>query len=71
METCTGKYTFASLNGRSAIDHMLTNRMLYEKHISMWIDEDKTMLNISDHNLVRAWFQIGGGKTTQRLRKRE
>ena len=60
MNTCTGKYTFTSLNGKSAIDHMLTNKMLYEKHISMWIDEDKTMLNISDHNLVRAWFQIGG-----------
>ena len=28
------------------------------KHIGMWIDEDKTMLNISDHNLVRAWFKI-------------
>ena len=39
---------------------MLTNKLLYEKHISMWIDEDKTMLNISDHNLVRAWFHIGG-----------
>ena len=25
----------------------------------MWVDEDKTMLDISDHNLVRAWFQIG------------
>ena len=25
----------------------------------MWIDEDKTMLNISDHNLVRIWFKMG------------
>ena len=29
------------------------------RHISMWIDEDKTMLNISDHNLVRIWFKLG------------
>ena len=35
MNTCTGKYTFTSLNGKSAIDHMLTNKLLYEKHISM------------------------------------
>ena len=59
LDTCDGTYTFSSLNGRSAIDHMLTNGTLYEKHISMVIDEDKAMLNISDHNLVRAWFQIG------------
>ena len=25
----------------------------------MYIDEEKTMLNISDHNLVRVWFQLG------------
>ena len=25
----------------------------------MIIDEEKAMLNISDHNLVRVWFQIG------------
>merc|ERR1711888_9063 len=28
-------------------------------HISMWIDENKTMLDISDHNLVRVWFKLG------------
>ena len=58
MDTCIGKYTFESQNGRSAIDHMLTNEYMVGKHISMWIDEDKTMLNISDHNLVRAWFKM-------------
>ena len=60
MDTCIGRYTFDSLNGKSAIDHILTNGLLYEKHIGMWVDEDKTMLNISDHNLVRAWFQVDG-----------
>ena len=59
MDTCIGRYTFESQNGKSAIDHILTNGALFEKHIGMWVDEDKTMLNISDHNLVRAWFQIG------------
>ena len=54
-----GTYTFQSLNGKSAIDHVLTNKTLLDKHIGMIIDEEKTMLNISDHNLVRVWFQIG------------
>merc|ERR1712082_33627 len=43
--------------------------MGYEKHISMWVDEDKTMLNISDHNLVRAWFNIGGDNTPKQHKK--
>ena len=29
MDTCEGTYTFNSLNGRSAIDHMLTNGTLF------------------------------------------
>ena len=59
LDTCDGTYTFSTVNGKSAIDHMLTNDILFDKHISMVIDEDKAMLNISDHNLVRAWFQTG------------
>merc|ERR1712179_212032 len=59
LDTCEGIYTFSTVNGKSAIDHILTNDILFEKHISMYIDEDKAMLNLSDHNLVRAWFQIG------------
>ena len=47
LDTCNGTYTFQSLNGKSAIDHVLTNRILYEKHIGMVIDE-KSMMNISD-----------------------
>merc|ERR1711874_457615 len=58
-ENCTGTYTFQSFNGQSAIDHVLINNTLQENFISMLIDEDKTMLDISDHNLVRVWFKIG------------
>merc|ERR1712082_517206 len=36
----------------------------------MWIDEDKTMLDISDHNLVRAWFKIGIIKTQKQVKKK-
>merc|ERR1712082_264417 len=34
LETCTGKYTFESLNGKSAIDHILPNGKLYDRHTS-------------------------------------
>merc|ERR1711874_410064 len=57
-EECVGTYTFESPNGRSAIDHVLVNNTLQEKYIGMYINEDRTMLNISDHNLVRTWFKI-------------
>merc|ERR1711888_328387 len=59
MESCIGRYTFKSQNGKSAIDHVLVNEIMASRHISMWIDEDKTMLDISDHNLVRIWFKLG------------
>merc|ERR1712121_211859 len=59
MGDCIGTYTFESKNGKSAIDHILTNDKLYESYRGMHIDEDRAILNISDHNLVRAWFRIG------------
>ena len=69
MDTCIGKYTFESLNGKSAIDHMLTNGFLSEKHLGMLIDEEKAMLNVSDHNLVRAWFHIGNNNFNRSPKK--
>merc|ERR1712002_1452397 len=65
MDTCIGRYTFESLNGRSAIDHVLVNDSMGQKHISMWVDEDKTMLDISDHNLVRVWFKMGWRRASE------
>ena len=58
-DKCTGKYTFHSLNGKSAIDHVLINNKLLDNYISMYVDEDRTMLSISDHSLVRVWFRFG------------
>ena len=58
-ENCVGTYTFHSNKGRSAIDHMLANDRMYEEFRGMQIDEEKELLNISDHCLVRAWFQMG------------
>merc|ERR1711913_185993 len=60
-EKCTGTYTFESPNGHSAIDHILTNDTMAGKYLGMFIDEERSLLNISDHNLVRAWFKINPG----------
>ena len=57
-EKCTGKYTFHSPNGKSAIDHVLINEDLTINFIGIHIDEDRTMLSISDHSLVRVWFKL-------------
>merc|ERR1711909_22955 len=57
-EKCEGKYTFSSLNGKSAIDHVLINNNMMEDFIGMHIDENRLLLNISDHCLTRVWFKI-------------
>ena len=62
-EKYEGKYTFTSLNGKSAIDHVLINNNMMEDFIGMYIDEDRLMLNISDHNLVRVWFTMKNNNT--------
>jgi len=57
-EKCKGTYTFNSLNGKSAIDHVLINDTLLEKFLGMHIDEDRMLLDISDHCLTRIWFKV-------------
>ena len=58
-EDCVGTYTFETKNGKSAINHILINEKLFEGYKGMHIDEDKALLRISDHNLLRAWFKVG------------
>ena len=57
-ENCEGIYTFSTKNGKSAIDHILVNDQMFTKFKGMHIDEGKELLDISDHNLLRAWFKI-------------
>ena len=65
-EDCVGTYTFNTKNGKSAIDHMLVNDIMFTGFKGMHIDEEKMLLDISDHCLVRAWFKIS---PIQRLKK--
>ena len=68
---CIGKYTFNTVNGKSAIDHILTNDKMYMGYKGMHIDEDKSLADIkTDHCLVRAWFKMGPTSKT-RWKKRK
>merc|ERR1711888_129274 len=59
MMKCRGKYTFGKTDrGRSAIDHILVNGKMEEKFKGMDIDEEGIIIDMSDHNLVRAWFDL-------------
>ena len=70
-EKCVGKYTFHNNKGRSAIDHILVNDRLVEDFRGMYVDEEKELLNISDHCLVRAWFKVGPQPRTNWKKKQK
>ena len=64
-DKCVGVYTYGVPGGpRSSIDHVLVNNKLMEHFKGMQIDEKREELNISDHNLVKTWFNIGRGEKT-------
>ena len=50
---------------KSAIDHILVNNNLEERFKGMYIDENAEEVNMSDQNLIRAWFKMGRGDTTK------
>ena len=58
LETCTGAYTYGRPGSpKSAIDHILVNSEMEEKFKDMNIDENAEEINMSTHNLLRAWFK--------------
>ena len=59
---CIGTYTYGRPGKpRCAIVHILVNNNMEEKFKDMHIDENVEEVNMSDHNLIRAWFNIGRG----------
>jgi len=63
-EKFTGTYRYGTPGKpKSAIDHILVNCEMKEKFSGMSIDEIAEEINMSDHNLLRAWFKIGRGET--------
>ena len=56
-DRCTGEYTWERGMQRSAIDLAITNQEGYSGFENMWIDEERDVLDISDHNLVAVNFR--------------
>ena len=57
-ERCDGKSTWQQGNKKSSIDHILVNEKMYNRFRGMKIDEDKEVLDFSDHNLISAKFHM-------------
>ena len=56
-EKCEGTFTREQGDNRTAIDMVMMNRALYDKCKGMKIDEEKDVIDISDHNLISIEFK--------------
>ena len=56
-EKCEGTFTREQGNLKTAIDMVMVNRALYDKCKGMKIDEEKDVIDISDHNLISIEFK--------------
>ena len=64
-ERWSGIYTYGKPEkARSAIDHILVNNKFMEQFKGIHTDRNKGELEISDYNLVKAWFNIGEEETS-------
>ena len=59
-DKCEGVYTWKRGNQRSAIDFILVNEYVYERCGRMIIDEDKEVIDFSDHCLVTMELGLRG-----------
>ena len=59
---CVGTFTRSKLGIDTAIDMVLVNRMLYERCREMRIDEEREVMQISDHNLVTVDLKVRLGR---------
>lgn len=57
-EKCEGQYTWGRQRQKSAIDFVLMNKKAYKLFKKMEIDEDKDIMDLSDHNLITVTLEI-------------
>ena len=57
-ERCVGQLTWSRQNQKSTIDFVLMNNEAYKVFQKMKIDEEKEIMDISDHNLVTLELEI-------------
>ncbi|KAK4317199.1 hypothetical protein Pmani_011680 [Petrolisthes manimaculis] len=59
---CNGTYAWSRGNQRSAIDLILANREAYNYVQEMFIDEQKELYDLSDHNLIKLKLKLNERK---------
>ena len=57
-QACQGMYTWTRQEQKSIIDFVLTNRKCYDLFKKLHIDEDRELLDISDHNVLTVTLRI-------------
>ena len=57
-EKCEGVFTRIRGEQKTTIDYVMVNRKIYENYESMHIDEDKMIIDGSDHNLITVNLKI-------------
>ena len=62
---CNRVITWENRNYNSAIDFILISPKMYDKYSYMNIDEMKESIDISDHNVISAYFKIDSEKHKQ------
>lgn len=66
---CQGTYTWTRDNQKSVIDFVLANNKCYEYFQSLYVDEERELLDISDHNLLTVTLKIQTGSVNFRKGK--
>ena len=57
---CKGKYTWEARKCKSVIDYAIVNERLYQHFKHMEIDEDKEIIDLSDHMMLKVVLKTYG-----------
>ena len=63
-DKCVGDITWSQRGMESVIDFALINQTLYKEFVSMFIDEQGEILNISDHNMIQIELKCNRSNNT-------
>ena len=63
-DRCQGEVTRKERDVESAIDFMLVNEKMYNGFVNMYVDEAKSIFDLSDHCILKADFKLRMGTTT-------
>ena len=62
---CLGEITWLQNAKKCTIDYIVTNTDMQRRFVAMHIDEDKEKIDLSDHNLLIAEFNINTSSCKQ------